>query len=89
MKTKKLNPDQMQNLEGGGSNPKLNCGIALGFYVFSFVALAAATGGLAIAVALVGFGGSIWGAATACDGVIHNAQPVEPLKPLRTINGTV
>ncbi len=89
MKTKKLNSEQMENLEGGGLSPKAKCGIALGLYAVSFIAVAAATGGLAILFALAGFGGSIWGAISACDGVLHNAQPVEYLKPFKKVNGVL
>ena len=82
MKTKKLSLEQMENIEGGGLTPEAKCGIALGLYVVAFIALAAATGGLAIILALAGFGGAIWGTIEACDGVIHNGgQPVEPLNP--------
>lgn len=89
MKTKKLSLEQMENLNGGGLSPKAKCGITLGLYVVSFIGLAAATGGLAIAIALASFGGSIWGAASACKDVLINGQSVEPLDPIRTINGAV
>ncbi len=77
----------MENLEGGGLSPKAKCGIALGLYVVSFVALAAATGGVAVVLALAGFGGSIWGAAVTCDGVIIGSQQVVTLNPSKPING--
>jgi hypothetical protein len=60
MKTLKLN--RMEGIEGG-----MPCGVAIGLYATAFIGLAMATGGASIAVAAVGFGGSIWGVFDSCD----------------------
>lgn len=88
MKMKKLSLEQMENIQGGGLTPEAKCGIALGLYVLSFIALAAATGGIGLILGLAGFGGAIWGSAEACEGVIHTGQPIEPLTPSGSGGGT-
>ena len=42
------------------------CGAAVAFYAVAFVGLCAATGGIGVACAVVGFGGSVWGVFESC-----------------------
>jgi hypothetical protein len=59
---KELNFRQMESVEGGS---KMACGAALTVYAFSFVALCATTGLLAIC-AVVGYGASLYDVFAAC-----------------------
>jgi len=59
---KALALEQMARTGGG----KMPCGAALGFYAVAFIGAAMATGGVAIAVGLIGMGGSIWSVIDSC-----------------------
>ena len=46
--------------------PGMPCGAAVGFYAVAFVGLCFATGGIALGIAAVGYGGAIWSVFDAC-----------------------
>lgn len=42
------------------------CGVAVACYAAAFIGICAATGGVAVVAAAVGFGGSVWGVFDSC-----------------------
>ena len=58
---KSLSVIQMENVSGG-----MPCGVALGLYGVSFIALAGATAGWGLVAAGITFGGSLWSVFDSC-----------------------